>query len=573
MTALPGMTIPPDQAQRLQASSDMLRQGRREEAIALLRSLVRDAPKLAPAQRLLGVGLSDVGDLMGAEVAFRAAIAADPSMILAYVGLGETLRMLDRGTEAIELLAPLVTPQTTDLNLLTYFGFALQSVGRWDEALVWLDQAVKTSSFSAVAEHNLASALADLSRPADAEAAARRAFAKGLDAPETWLVLARTLEAQDRPEEAEAAYMEALRARPGYSDVIGDLSKRVWVRTGDARAAEAVLDEALARDRSNPALFVHKAKLKEFAGDPAGAAEALDRALQLSADPMLHVAVAQLAVGSDPETAMYHAQRAFALRPDNYAVIAALCKARLALGHADEAVALAEILTERQPWDQYALALLATAWRLRGDPRYREIYDYEHWVRSFELSPPPGWSSLPAYLADLEAELEPLHPFRGHPVGQSVRHGSQTRADLKNARTPALKAFTQAIDAPIRAYMTAIGEGSDPLRRRKTGEYRLDGVWSVRLRPGGFHVDHVHHRGWLSSAFYVSLPEAVESGREGWLKFGEPGVPTAPVLGSERFERPVPGKLVLFPSYMWHGTVGFSGDQKRLSIAFDVVPA
>ncbi|MBV8682924.1 MAG: tetratricopeptide repeat protein, partial [Caulobacteraceae bacterium] len=538
-----------------------------------LRSLVRDAPKLAPAQRLLGVGLSEVGDLMGAEVAFRAAIAADPSMVLSYTGLAETLRLLDRGTEAVELLEPLVTPQTTDLNLLTYFGFALQSVGRWDDALVWLDQATRTSSFSAVAEHNLASALADLSRPAEAESAARRAFAKGLDAPETWLVLARTLEAQDRPEEAEAAYAEALRGRPGYTDVIGDLSKRVWTRTGDARAAEAVLDEALARDRSNPQLFVHKAKLKEFVGDPKGAAEALDRALQLSADPMLHVAAAQLWVRTDPETAMYHAQRAFALRPDNYAVIAILCQARLAMGRPDEAAGLAEILTERQPWDQYALALLATAWRLQGDPRYRELYDYGLWVRSFALTPPPGWASVPAYLADLERELQPLHPFLGHPIGQSVRHGSQTRADLKGAQTPALKAFTQALDAPIRAYMAAVGEGSDPLRRRKTGDYRFDGVWSVCLRPGGFHVDHVHHRGWLSSAFYVSLPEAIGNGREGWLKFGEPGVPTSPLLGAQHFERPEPGKLVLFPSYMWHGTVGFSGDQTRLSIAFDVVPA
>jgi hypothetical protein len=29
---------------------------------------------------------------------------------------------------------------------------------------------------------------------------------------------------------------------------------------------------------------------------------------------------------------------------------------------------------------------------------------------------------------------------------------------------------------------------------------------------------------------------------------------------------------VLFPSYVWHGTVPFAGDQPRLTVAFDAVP-
>ena len=32
-------------------------------------------------------------------------------------------------------------------------------------------------------------------------------------------------------------------------------------------------------------------------------------------------------------------------------------------------------------------------------------------------------------------------------------------------------------------------------------------------------------------------------------------------------------RLVLFPSYMWHGTVPFAGDEPRLTVAFDLVRA
>ena len=562
-----------DHMAQLQFASGLLQQGERGEAIARLRALIAAAPKLAHAHRLLGVALEEMGDLLGAEASFRKALAAEPDLLAAAVGLAEVLRNADRGAEAIELLAPLVSERTSDLSLLTYYAFALQSVGRFDEALIWLHQGVATSPASAVAEHNLAGALGDARRFAQSESAARRASAKGLDAAETWLVLARALSAQDRPGEADGAYREALRRRPGYADALGDLAKLEWTRTGDVELALAVMDAGIDGQPRTPALLLHRAKVLEYAGDLAGAEESLAQALAIVDDPMLHVAAAQLAARSDPPRALEHAQRAFALRPGNYSVISTLCQARLAAGRPDEAAPLAQLLCERQDWDQYALALLATSWRLQGDPRYGDLYDYDRVVGSFRLDTPDGWPSLEAFLADMQQALEPLHPFRGHPIGQSVRGGSQTRQDLTHAADPAIRAFFQAIDGPIRRYIGGLGTGGDPLRRRITGGYRMSEIWSVRLRPSGFHADHIHHRGWLSSACYIALPSAVERGQEGWLKFGEPGIPTAPPLGPERFVKPEVGQLILFPSYMWHGTAPFSGDEPRLSVAFDLLPA
>jgi hypothetical protein len=42
-------------------------------------------------------------------------------------------------------------------------------------------------------------------------------------------------------------------------------------------------------------------------------------------------------------------------------------------------------------------------------------------------------------------------------------------------------------------------------------------------------------------------------------------------LPPEHLVKPEPGLLVLFPSYMWHGTVPFASEQKRLTCAFDIV--
>ena len=40
----------------------------------------------------------------------------------------------------------------------------------------------------------------------------------------------------------------------------------------------------------------------------------------------------------------------------------------------------------------------------------------------------------------------------------------------------------------------------------------------------------------------------------------------------ERYVKPQPGKLVLFPSYVWHGTVPFTRSAERMTVAFDAAP-
>ena len=63
-----------------------------------------------------------------------------------------------------------------------------------------------------------------------------------------------------------------------------------------------------------------------------------------------------------------------------------------------------------------------------------------------------------------------------------------------------------------------------------------------------------------------------ETARQGWLKFGELFFDVALKNPVRRAVQPVPGRLVLFPSYMWHGTIPFQDAQPRTTIAFDAVP-
>ena len=169
--------------------------------------------------------------------------------------------------------------------------------------------------------------------------------------------------------------------------------------------------------------------------------------------------------------------------------------------------------------------------------------------------------------------LNQRHPFVAHPLDQSLRNGSQTVRSLLADPDPAIRAVIQAFAAPIEHYRRVIGtEPGHPFSARNHGRTVLTGCWSVQLRRDGFHLNHVHSHGWISSAYYVSVPDEVDdaAAMSGWLKFGEPRMPV-PGATAERVVQPKAGRLVLFPSYMWHGTNPIHGPASRTTIAFDAV--
>lgn len=416
--------------------------------------------------------------------------------------------------------------------------------------------------------HNLAAALGDAGEASRAEAAARAALAAGGDAPETWLVLARALQSQNRFDDAQAAFGAALARRPDYIDALRDLAQLIWMRTGEVHAALAVIPAG----QGGP-LRMLRARLHEYAGDIPSAYREL-AAAPMAGDAALEITAAHLAMSFDPDLALAHALRAEALAPSVDVVVRKAIDAHLAAGLAEVALTRIEAALTAQPLDQGLIAARWMAWRMLDDPRAAALYDYERLVADWPLDTPAGWGGIDAYLADLSASLSALHGLHTHPLDQSLRGGTQTSVNLLRSEDPAIRAFRAAVDGPLRRHMAFLGAGSDPVRSRNSGGYRISGMWSVRLRPGGFHVNHVHPQGWLSSACYIALPAAVEAGdREGWLQFGQPGVPTPAAIGPEHFIRPQVGRLALFPSYMWHGVSPFTGGGRRLTIAFDVLPA
>jgi hypothetical protein len=101
--------------------------------------------------------------------------------------------------------------------------------------------------------------------------------------------------------------------------------------------------------------------------------------------------------------------------------------------------------------------------------------------------------------------------------------------------------------------------------------------WAALLHSDGYQRWHVHPEGWISGVYYVDLPklECADGGTEGDIEFGVfPFTNDIPNFDSHCWRiRPEAGTLLLFPSYYAHRTWPTEVSDRRLSIAFDVIPS
>lgn len=590
--------------------SALLQQGSFHEAQGQLDAIVAAHPDFAEARRLLAGTRQALGDVAGAEVLLREALQRDPAWTPTLATLGELLLNSGRAGEAepllqraaagtppipraalvlarhyndtqrparaLEVVARYCAGGNADVELVAQHVAALGALGKQDEAVAFYRRVAAAAPDRPAAAHALAIALGAANRHREAERLARQTVAQGRPSALLYCTHARSLIALGDFEGAEAALRDGLRLDPRLADAHGHLARLVWMRTGDSAQAVAALDQALETFANDDALRAAKAAILQGAGDARGAYACLAaQAAHPRAAPALLVRAGLAALEFEPAIAVDLAKRALQAVPADMAARTLLVAARLGVGDALGALPDCAALLAVAPDDQYLIALQTTAWRLLDDPRYRERCDYARWVLPQRLDVPPGWDDRASFLADVKRSLARLHDGQRHPLlFQSLRHGTETTNDLTRSADPAIQALFKAFAAPICRYLDHIGHGTDPLRRRNHGPWRFNGSWSVRLRTSGFHANHVHPRGWISSACYIDLPDSMTATRrqDGVLTFGEPGIVTTPSLRAEHRVRPEAGMLVLFPSYFWHGTVPFSGEQTRLTVAFDVVP-
>jgi hypothetical protein len=218
-----------------------------------------------------------------------------------------------------------------------------------------------------------------------------------------------------------------------------------------------------------------------------------------------------------------------------------------------------------------AKAYLATIQRLKNGS---SDLDYQRFVKSYNINEFLTANNASNYLSELNSFLRKLHTGTHAPIEQTLNKGTQTRGNLLALRDNPLVAqlcdfFTTSIDDYIQT-VSNVALPHDYVVLPDS-DFEIVGSWSVLLTNDGYHTNHVHPEGLLSAVFYVDIPDYIcEQSIDGHLSFGVPNFALEKELAPEMTVKPISGKLVIFPSFFWHGTVPFKSGQDRLTVAFDI---
>lgn len=438
---------------------------------------------------------------------------------------------------------------------------ALRDAQDMEAALDLIGRAATQDPLDARAAFGLAQISFETWRPAADLFAKARALVPGN--PDMLRNHALALAAEGQGDSAEALLDSALRQNPGWLDGHRVLAAQ-RLTSGRREGFDHSYAEAVATNPSNGALrmmwFQQHVTLKDWerAGTiltDARAALPDHRGLQL----------AELFFASESG-----AERNNSALFDAYAEMRDpgldLCRVRHHLRAGD--VVRAEAITARQIEGAAARMFwpyLSLCWRFSDNPGADWLDGNPPFSETFDLD------FSEAELATLAEVLRSLHRMNAPYPEQSVRGGTQTDRQLFFHPDIAIQRARAKISDAVQSFVTNLPAADKdhpllgPLRDRPI---RFEGSWSVRLAGAGHHSSHTHVLGWISSAFYVALPDFGEA-PAGQLALGAPPPELELPLQPYRHVEPKPGRLALFPSTMWHATEPFA-EGERLTIAFDV---
>jgi tetratricopeptide (TPR) repeat protein len=472
---------------------------------------------------------------------------------------------------------------------------AAWKAGEGEKFLPQIERALRTSrDYRLWNIHGLI--LRQLDRREEAIPSLRRAVELNPNAVKSAHALAQTLYEAGLP--SIDAFGHALRLSPGDPKVVSSLSM-AFVSGGEVGTAISGLEKIVGRSPLWVEGHVLLSQLRWMEGERQGFTRSFEQALreypqsidlwreliqalahaELWDEALRVIAAGREAIGDTPvfavnEAVIYAETGQIEIAERLLAPFEATDEAPLQIrrvrhfvrsGRPEKASEIIEAWLDR-PESYMFYPYASIVWRLLDPKRWEWLEGDESFVGIYDIA-----DRLPP-LEELATTLRGLHKLSGHPLEQSLRGGSQTDGDIFMRIDPVLVKLREAVRATVARHVSKFppSDKLHPMLGVKRGPIKFSGSWSVRLRQAGFHANHVHPLGWISSALYVTLPPDLGVGDAGYLILGEPRSSCFELdMPPFRTVEPKPGRLVLFPSYMWHGTRPF-GEGERLTVAFDV---
>lgn len=260
--------------------------------------------------------------------------------------------------------------------------------------------------------------------------------------------------------------------------------------------------------------------------------------------------------------------------PSDSMVLGAFANDCLTHGAAEDLAGLCRGAIDGGVGSTLHLAYLSAALSLAGRTSdVVRLIDPEYLCRRIELD---------SGLIDNEELTQAIltHPALAPSPETKPTYGRNLRLEgLASVEHPAIRNLLAVVRRQVDDYLAERLNAPHPLIAHRPQTARLQG-WALVLSDDGHEETHIHPQGWLTVVYYARVPTSETRGAEReaprpgslafgpWPRFIGESVPDFPRWRVE----PQDGTLLIFPSFLGHGTIPTGVGEPRICVALDVLP-
>jgi len=351
-------------------------------------------------------------------------------------------------------------------------------------------------------------------------------------------------------------------------------------KTGDVAKARAALEKAVKSDPGHAASWTNLGAMYLNERNLEAAADAFRHLCELTPDTLGGlIKYGDVCLDLDRfEEAERVYQEAATLAPDDANVLFGLAQSKMFLGRWHEGEEVVNRALAIEPGHTYLLSIKALVdLELGHFESVRQLFDFDGLIEMVDFGKPEGLEDMKAFNDALCEHALNHHSIVYEPRGKATLKGYQTSDLTEDEDKGPVALLVTLIEQAVRNYQETHGlDAAHTFLAQRPDRWSIY-LWATVLESQGHQAAHFHPSGWLSGVYYARVPDVIASGDEnedGWIEFGRMEKYTKakaePVV---RTYQPKEGRAVFFPSYLYHLTKPFESDEKRISFAFDIIPA
>jgi len=488
----------------------------------------------------------------------------------------ESLRNRNRFRDAAEIYQSILQTSPEHSETLYQFGVMANMTGQHGLAADLITRAVRQAgSRGSRYLSELAPALALSGRPEEALDAYRRVLDAHPDDATTHYNMGNVLNGLGKAEDAANSFRRAAVLAPDFAEAHANLGATLHMAKHYEEAVTAYRG-ALKTFGDNADLHHNLGAVCHALGQNEDAAAAYRKAVELAPDRLefrqkLAETLQELRA-YDEAIEMF--RQVLAQAPSSVDAVKGLAETQIGNQAPGDAVALCDDYLERFGYNSAVINCKAIALTELGESAAgRRIMDLQRFIKAVDVEPPADYTDIAAFNEAIEAEIRAHESLDFEPLGLATASGFQT-GELLDTPTYAIGLLATVINRAVRGYIENLpNDPGHPFVANVPKRWTMNG-WGVVLQEHGHQRAHIHPSGWLSGVYYVRVPDSIgAASKEGWIEFGTPPETIGCRAEHETKQvQPVRGRMLLFPSYVYHHTIPYQDSENRISFAFDVVP-